>query len=85
MKQAEDFALAFGKREGEGSEERAIEGDPERGGVHFVFGKLEFAVADVFVGEEFDFLEADHLRTDEDVSVGARRHLSCEAEDRGSS
>ena len=41
--------------------------------MHFVFREFEFSVADVFIGEEFDFLEADHLRADEHVAVGARR------------
>ena len=38
--------------------------------MHFVFGEFEFSVADVFVGEEFDFLEADDLGADEDVAMG---------------
>ena len=53
VQQAEDAALSFGKREGQAGQQRAPERDPERGGVHFVFGKLELAVADIFVGEEF--------------------------------
>ena len=39
--------------------------------MHFVFGEFEFAVADGFVGEEFDFLEAHDLGADEHVAVGA--------------
>ena len=54
-------------------EKIAFERDPESGGVHFVFGQFEFAGADVFVSEEFDFLEAHHLRTHQHVAVGASR------------
>src|SRR6266550_4475472 len=64
------WALAHG--EGERFKQRAFERDPVRGGVHFVFGELEFAVADIFVGEEFDFLEAHDLGADEDIAVGER-------------
>ena len=38
--------------------------------MHFVFGEFEFAVPDIFVGEEFDFLEANDLGADEDIAVG---------------
>ena len=64
MEKAEHAALAFADGEGKGFEEWAFEGDPVRSGVHFVFGKFEFAVTDIFVGEEFDFLEAHDLGAD---------------------
>ena len=35
-------------------------------------GSSSFPVAHIFVGEEFDFLEADHLRAHQHVAVGAR-------------
>ena len=70
VEQAENSALAVGKREGKGFQQFAIKCDPEGGGVHFVFGEVEFSVAYVFIGEEFYFLEADDLGTDENVSVG---------------
>ena len=41
--------------------------------MHLVFGQLELARADVFVGKEFDFLEADHLRAHQNVAVRAIR------------
>ena len=49
--------------------------------MHFVFGEFEFAVADVFVGEEFDFLEADDLGADKDIAVRMRmcRHFVARA------
>ncbi len=64
VEKAEHAALALADGEGKGFEERAFEGDPVGGGVHFVFGEFEFAVADIFVGEEFDFFEADDLGAD---------------------
>src|ERR1700752_2927719 len=62
--QPEHTALAFADGEGKGLEERAFEGDPIGGRVHFVFGEFEFAVTDIFVGKEFYFFEADDLRAD---------------------
>ena len=59
--------------EGQRFEQRALQRDPVRRGVHFVFGEFEFAGADIFVGEEFDFLEADDLRANQHVAVRARR------------
>src|SRR5271163_3179676 len=38
--------------------------------MHLVFWKLQLSSADVFVGEQFYFLEADYLRADQDVAVG---------------
>src|SRR5260370_21076698 len=67
---AKHAALAFAHGEGERFKQRALECDPVAGGVHFVFGEFEFAVADIFVGEEFYFLEADDLGADEYVAVG---------------
>ena len=64
------MTLAHG--EGKRFEQGALQRDPVRGGVHFVFREFEFPVADIFVGEEFDFLKADHLGTDEDITVGIR-------------
>ena len=37
--------------------------------MHFIFGQIEFAIADRFVGEELDFLEAHNLRTDQDIPM----------------
>ncbi len=62
MEEAEHSRLAFADRVGERFEKPALERDPVRRGVHFVFGELEIAGADIFVGEEFNFLEADDLR-----------------------
>src|SRR5882762_5334407 len=73
VEKAEHAALALAHGEGERFKQRAFEGDPVRGRVHFVFGEFEFAVADILVGEEFDFLEADDLGADEDIAVGERR------------
>ena len=48
------------------------ERQPERGRVHLVFGQFKFSGADVFVREELDLLEANHLRSHEHVTVDAR-------------
>ncbi len=69
VEQAKHAALALAHGEGERFKQRAFECDPVRGRVHFVFGEFEFAVADIFVGEEFDFLEADDLGADEDIAM----------------
>ena len=72
VEQAEHAALAVAHGKGKRFHERAFERQPERRRVHFVFGQFELSVADVFVGEKFDFLEADHLRSNQHVAVGAR-------------
>src|ERR1700680_2620908 len=53
-------------------EQPPFQGDPVRRCLHFVFWKLELAVADVFIREEFYLLEADDWRADENVAVGMR-------------
>ena len=73
VEEAEHAGLAFADSEGERVQEWAFESNPVGGGVHFVFGEFEFAVADVFVGKEFYFFEADDLGTDEDIAVGVKR------------
>ena len=40
--------------------------------MHFVLGEFEFSVANIFIGEEFYFLEADNLRAHQDVTVRMR-------------
>ena len=72
VKQAEHavLALAHGKRQR--FDERPFEREPERRGVHLVFRQFELARAHIFVGEEFDLLEADDLRADQHVAVAAR-------------
>ena len=40
--------------------------------MHFVFGQLKFAVADIFVREKFDFLETNHLGTHQNIAVADR-------------
>ncbi len=64
VQQAEHAALALAHCEGKRFKERAFECYPIGGGVHFVFGEFEFAVADIFVREEFDFLEPNNLGAD---------------------
>src|ERR1700704_6309747 len=61
VEKAEHAALALADGEGKRFEQGAFESDPVRGCVHFVFGEFEFAIADIFVGEEFDFFEAHDL------------------------
>jgi hypothetical protein len=61
MEQAEHAALALAHTVGKRFEQRSLQRDPIRRGVHLVFGKLELAVADVFIGEKLYFLEADDL------------------------
>ncbi len=51
--------------------------------MHFVFGKFEFSVAYIFVGEEFYFFEADDLGANENVSVGTAGAASDGADLRG--
>src|SRR4029077_3274865 len=58
VKKSEHTALAFAHGEGEGFEQRTFQRDPVRGSVHFVFGEFQLAIANIFVGEEFYFLEA---------------------------
>ncbi len=57
-------------------EQRSFQCDPVRRGVHFVFGELELAVANVLIGEKFYFLEAHDLRADQDVAVRPRIRVS---------
>ncbi len=70
MEEPEHARLTFTDGVRERLEQRALESDPVGGGVHFVFGEFERTGADVFVGEEFDFLEPDDLGADENVAVG---------------
>src|SRR5882762_5395870 len=70
VQQAKHAALALAYAEWEGFEQRTLQRDPVRRRVHFVFGEFELAVSDIFISEEFDFLEADDLGTDQDVTVG---------------
>src|SRR2546427_1369184 len=70
VQQTKHAALALAHRKGKRFEQRTIQRDPVRRRVHFVFGKFELAVADIFVGKEFDFLEADDLGANEDVAMG---------------
>ena len=70
VEQAEHAALAIADAKGKRFDQRALQREPERRGVHFVFRQFELAVADIFIGEEFYFLEADHLRAHQHVAVG---------------
>ena len=70
VEQAEHTALAVGNGEGKRRDEFAAKRDPKCGGVYFVFWQFKFAGADVFIREEFDFLEADDLRANKNVAVG---------------
>src|SRR5882762_1223068 len=70
VQQTKHAALAFTHRKGKRFEQGTLQRDPVRRRVYFVLGEFELAVADIFVGKEFDFLEADDLGANEDVAVG---------------
>ena len=72
MQQPEHAALALAHGVRKRFEQRPLQRDPVGRRVHFVLGKLELAVADIFIGEKFYFLEADNLRTYEYVAVRMR-------------
>jgi hypothetical protein len=69
VEKAEHAALALVDAERERFEQRSLESDPIGCSVHFIFGEFELTRTDVFVGEEFDLLEADDLGADEDVAI----------------
>src|SRR5438876_5852692 len=69
MQQAEHSALPFAHGKGKRFKERALERDPISSRVHFVFREFKLAVADIFVREEFDFLEAHGLRAHQGIAV----------------
>ena len=77
MQQPEHSTLPFAHAIRKRFEQRPFQCYPVRRRVHFVFRELELAVADVFVSEKFYFLEADHLRADENVAVRMRIRRSC--------
>src|SRR6267143_2919682 len=69
VQQAEHSALALAHGEGKRFEKRTLKRDPVGSRVHFVFRKFELSVADIFVGEEFYFLEPHDLRADKNIAV----------------
>ena len=48
---------------------RRRHGEPVGGGVHLVFGQIQFARPDILVGVELDLLEADDATGDVDVAM----------------
>ena len=69
MQQAEHSALPFAYGERKRFEQWAFQRNPVSGRVHFVFREFKLPVADIFVREEFDFLEAHDLRAHQDIAV----------------
>src|SRR5437763_15647290 len=69
MQQSKHARLLFTDGEGQRRQQRPLQRDPIGRGVHFVFRQFELAVTDGFVGEEFDFLESDDLRSNQNVSM----------------
>ncbi len=72
MQQPEHSALPFAHGEGKRFEQWAFQRNPVSGRVHFVFREFKLPIADIFVGEESDFLEAYNLGTHQNIAVRMR-------------